>query len=448
MEYTCEGGDMSNSSKNLCPCDKPQWNRSKFTETMQTKFHLLCGNAWNISFSHIMMYTGFLVGAMLFGYLSDRNGRLLSFSSSCLLMALSGSFVSIMPTTTTYTLMRTIEGIGTGGAIITSYVLCIEYIGTKYRELVTALFNIPVNIGHMTLPLISYLLPHCDQFQLAISIPIFFYAFLPWMVMESPRWLLDSGRHNKAIIVMENVAKFNKQPYEDIRDQIEKYLTKRPPGTKTNLKFYQIFRHKTMSLILIYLSIIYFLCGMGYYGVSQLIGKMSGDIHINVAISGALLLPGTISSIFLLKILNRKTMLMFSIFLSGLFMIISVCIPFTYNWIRVIIACICNCFFFISFIVVFLYGVELFPTSVRNSVLGFLSVLSRIGQIVAPLVNTLSENVAGAVFGGFALIGSLFCFLLPETKDTELPSSLEDTKRLTKKVKQGGSIQINSENNT
>lgn len=187
---------------------------------------------------------------------------------------------------------------------------------------------------------------------------------------------------------------------------------------------------------------------MGYYGVSQLIGKMSGDIHINVAISGALLLPGTISSIFLLKILNRKTMLMFSIFLSGLFMIISVCIPFTYNWIRVIIACICNCFFFISFIVVFLYGVELFPTSVRNSVLGFLSVLSRIGQIVAPLVNTLSENVAGAVFGGFALIGSLFCFLLPETKDTELPSSLEDTKRLTKKVKQRGSIQINSENNT
>ncbi|CAG9562900.1 unnamed protein product [Danaus chrysippus] len=112
-----------------------------------------------------------------------------------------------MPTTASYTFMRTIEGIGTGGAIITSYVLCIEFIGTRYREIVTALFNIPVNIGHMTLPLISYLLPHCDQFQLTISIPMFFYVFLPWMVMESPKWLLDSGRHDRAIFVMENVAK-------------------------------------------------------------------------------------------------------------------------------------------------------------------------------------------------------------------------------------------------
>lgn len=170
---------------------------------------------------------------------------------------------------------------------------------------------------------------------------------------------------------------------------------------------------------------------MGYYGVSQFIGKMSGDIHLNVAISGALLLPGTITTIFLLKIFNRRTFLMSTIFLSGLFMLISICIPL--HWVRVGIACICNSFFSMSFVIVFLYSVELFPTSIRNSALGALSVLSRIGQITAPPINALPENEAGGIFGVLALFGTIFCYLLPETKHTELPSTLDDTKVLTRK---------------
>lgn len=181
------------------------------------------------------------------------------------------------------------------------------------------------------------------------------------------------------------------------------------------------------------MSVIYFLCGMGYYGVSQYIGKMSGDIHANVAISGALLLPGTIAAIFLLKLLNRRTFLISTIFLSGVLMIVTICVPFHLNLIRVVIACICNCFFFMSFLICFLFAVELFPTPVRNSVLGFLSVSSRVGQITAPLINALPENASGAVFGVFALSGTVFCYLLPETKDTELPSSLDDTKTLTRR---------------
>jgi hypothetical protein len=181
------------------------------------------------------------------------------------------------------------------------------------------------------------------------------------------------------------------------------------------------------------MSFIYFVCGMGYYGVSQYIGKMSGNIHANVTISGTLLLPGTISAVFLLKILNRRTFLMATNFLSGLFMIAVICIPRDMNLIRVVVACICNCFFFMSFIIVFLYGVELFPTSIRNSVLGFLSVLSRLGQIIAPPINSLPETASGAIFGCMAMLGSILCLPLPETKNTQLPSNLEELKVLHRK---------------
>nr|XP_026491037.1 organic cation transporter protein-like [Vanessa tameamea] len=346
------------------------------------------------------MYVGLLVGALIFGFLSDKYGRLSMFTMSCLILAVSGCLVSTMPSATAYIFMRNIEGIGTGGAMITAYVLCIEYSGLKHREIVTALFHLPINISHMTLPGISYLLRHCDDFQLALSIPVFFYVTLRWLTMESPKWLMDSGRIDEAVTVMEKIAIFNGISSDNIREQIEEYHAQHSTKTRKQIKFWQIFKHKKITMNVFYMSVIYFLCGMGYYGVSQYIGKMSGDIHINVAISGALLVPGTIAAVFLLKLLNRRTFLMITIILS----------------------------------------VELFPTSVRNSVLGFLSVLSRVGQITAPLINSLPENASGAVFGVLGLIGIIFCYLLPETKDTELPSSLDDSKLLTRR---GTSLELN-----
>ncbi|CAH2231223.1 jg21230 [Pararge aegeria aegeria] len=272
---------------------------------------------------------------------------------SCLVLGVSGSLVSAMSTAAAHILIRSIEGIGTGGAIITSYVLCIEYSGVRYREIVTALFHIPLNIGHLTLPGISYLLRHCDEFQLAISIPVFFYVGMRWMVMESPKWLMDNDHIDETVVAMEKFASFTRIPKENIRQQIEEYHAIHSTKSQREIKIWHLFYHKTLISNFIYMSVIYFLCGMGYYGVSQYIGQMS--------------------------------------------------------------------------------GVELFPTSIRNSVLGILSVMSRVGQIVAPLINALPENISGVVFGVLALVGTFFCYLLPETKDIELPSSLDDTKVLSRR---------------
>lgn len=175
------------------------------------------------------------------------------------------------------------------------------------------------------------------------------------------------------------------------------------------------------------MSVNYFVCGLGYYGVSQFISKMSGNIHANFAISGALLIMGTSASVFLLKILSRRTFLISTNVLSGVFMILVVVTPLTLSWLRVLFACLCNTFFFMSFIIIFLYSVELFPTAIRNSTLGVLSVLSRLGQITGPPINVLPQIYAGSIFGVLAIIAAALCYPLLETKGTELPSSLEET---------------------
>lgn len=122
-------------------------------------------------------------------------------------MAVFGSIIIVMPTMASYIFIRILEGIGIGGAIVTGYVLCVEYCGVKQREVVSALFHIPLNIGHMTLAGISYLFRDCDEFQLAISIPLFFFISMKWCLLESPKWLMDSNQIEKAALVMEKVSK-------------------------------------------------------------------------------------------------------------------------------------------------------------------------------------------------------------------------------------------------
>lgn len=218
---------------------------------------------------------------------------------------------------------------------------------------------------------------------------------------------------------------------------MEEYQARHSTVTKKKMQFWHIFQHKQLTINFLCMSAIYFICGMGYYGVSQYIGLMSGDIHTNVAISGATLIPGTLAAAFLLQVLSRRTFLMVTSFASGVFMLIVILIPSNLPWVRVIVACICNCAFFISFIIVFLYGVELFPTAVRNSVLGVLAVMARAGQIAAPPINHLSETASGSIFGGLAILGGVLCIPLPETKNTELPSSLMESKALPRKTRHG-----------
>lgn len=129
------------------------------------------------------------------------------FCVSCLILATFGCLVTVMPNIEAFITMRCLEGFGLGGTIVTSYVLVVEWCGPKHREVITAIYHIPINIGHISLAGVSYLLRHCDEFQLAISVPIFLFVFLYWICQESPKWLIDNQEVDKTVKVMGNIAR-------------------------------------------------------------------------------------------------------------------------------------------------------------------------------------------------------------------------------------------------
>ncbi|KFO05759.1 Solute carrier family 22 member 13, partial [Balearica regulorum gibbericeps] len=72
-----------------------------------------------------------------------------------------------------------------------------------------------------------------------------------------------------------------------------------------------------------------------------------------------------------------------------------------------------------SFSTSYVYSAELFPTVVRPPGVGLCSMSARVAGIIAPLIRLLGATPV-AFFGGAPVVGGLLCFLLPETRGTDL----------------------------
>ena len=106
-----------------------------------------------------------------------------------------------------FTALRFILAVAIGGIMVTSFVLIMEIIGTKYRDTIGIIYQIPFNIGYLTLPLFGYYIRSWNTFQLAISVPSILLLSYYFLLPESPRWLLTVGRTDDAVHILEVIAK-------------------------------------------------------------------------------------------------------------------------------------------------------------------------------------------------------------------------------------------------
>lgn len=166
-----------------------------------------------------------------------------------------------------------------------------ELIGVKWRELVSVLYQVPFNLGHLTLPLFAYYIRDWQHLQFALSIPSVILISYYWLIPESPRWLFAVGRVDESVKVLEKAAKCNKLPIEDIRRNLEAIH-----GAKTTQRaegnFLDLFRTRNMLVKTICMDFNWFACGICFFGISQYVGQSGGNIFGNVALSAVFELPG------------------------------------------------------------------------------------------------------------------------------------------------------------
>lgn len=119
----------------------------------------------------------------------------------------TGVAAAYAPDYWTFTCLRFLVGMSVAGTMVTGFVIIMEFVGTQYRDVISAVYQLPFNIGHMMLPMFAYFFRDYSDFQLAISAPVVILLIYFFLVPETPRWLIAMKRTDEAITLLERVAK-------------------------------------------------------------------------------------------------------------------------------------------------------------------------------------------------------------------------------------------------
>lgn len=174
------------------------------------------------------------------------------------------------------------------------------------------------------MPLISYYFRNWRQFQIIISVPSLFLISYYWLLPESPRWQLAVGNKEAAIATLKKAAKCNKLPTEKIETDVSLYLETKDQTQKEVHKgnMMDLFRTPVMRMYTIVIGFNWLVCGLCFFGVSQFIGQLGGNIFVNVAISAIIQVPSTLFACYATKAWGRKKTLLVANALAGVSLLI------------------------------------------------------------------------------------------------------------------------------
>src|SRR5512132_3081080 len=159
---------------------------------------------WKLSATEVGMilsagYVGQLFGAVIFGSMAEKYGRLkilfVSMDVACLFAWSGGSMI----------VFRFLQGVGTGGEVPVASAYINEFIGAEKRGRFFLLYEVIFPIGLMFAGMAGYFLVPIYGWQAMFIvglIPSVLTIPLRWFMPESPRWLASKGRVAEANAVV------------------------------------------------------------------------------------------------------------------------------------------------------------------------------------------------------------------------------------------------------
>ncbi|XP_022815571.1 organic cation transporter protein-like isoform X2 [Spodoptera litura] len=411
-------------------CGKYEYDTSPFDNTIVSEWDLICERRWLASFNQTVLQVGILIGSTIFGFLSDRYGRKKSFLVAISTLIIFGLAMPFSPNYLVFTILRFLTGLATSGTMVVSFVMVMEAVGPRYREVTGCLFQIPFIIGHMTIPLFAYYFRSWNTYLLALGIPPLIYLGYFFVLHESPRWLVSVGRVKEATDIVTRACILNDRPtakVEETLTQMSKEIAAKADEPKPN--YLDLFK-KFLLLKTVCCCIMWVITGIIFFGFNQYISQTSPDPFISVALAGAIQVPSNLLSIWLIKKFGRRLTASISFIMQGVFILILYFVPkiFAVTLIIGTLGVSCSA---IAASTIYIYTSELYPTVLRNMGMGACSTAMRIGSMAAPFISNTSTTIPWlptAIFGTTPVLAGLVALLLPETKGRSLPDSIEDVR--------------------
>lgn len=335
-----------------------------------------------------------------------------------------------------YTVCRFLMACGTRGINETGYVLALELVSNSKRSHIGIGFEYWFAIGQLILVLVAYFVR--DWRYLALIMAFLTAPFLSYALIlpESPRWLISNNKIQDAHKIMKRIAKVNKREFHEEKwQQFANNSLKNEQQKETFVTLVKSLIKYPMQLVLLFTMFFNWLVNnFVFYGVGLKSVDLGVNPYVSFSISAAVEILAFTTILLIIDRFGRKKPYFVFLMIAGVSCISN---AFTTNvYAGFVFAMIGKYAVSASYAVLRLYSNEIFPTSIRNSCIGACSMISRMGVIIAPVINSLGETgwkpLPFLIFGIFSLLASLSTILLPETMNRKLPENIEDAHKLNK----------------
>lgn len=115
----------------------------------------------------------------------------------------------VSPDYTTFVVFVFINALGTAGVYPLAFIIGIELVGKKKREITGIVLNYFYAIGEALVALVAWMVKDWILLQLIVSAPPFLFIIYYWFVPESVRWLIAREESSKAKKIVCRAAKVN-----------------------------------------------------------------------------------------------------------------------------------------------------------------------------------------------------------------------------------------------
>uniref|UniRef100_A0A8D3EBT1 Solute carrier family 22 member 6 n=1 Tax=Scophthalmus maximus TaxID=52904 RepID=A0A8D3EBT1_SCOMX len=402
------------------------FDHSEFRATTVTEWDLVCSLRPLKQMIQTIYMGGVLTGAIIYGSLSDKYGRRSVLIWSYLQLAVLGCSAALSPSYTAYCIFRFLGGMAVSGVILNGVSLKVEWIPTKARTIVGTLTSFFFTFGQMILAGLACWLRDWRKLQVVVCAPYFLFFAYSWWFSESARWLVLKRRSEDALKSLKRVARINGKP-----EVADKLTLEEMESSHSTFTAYDLFKTRGMRRISICLMAVWFSTSFAYYGLAMDLQKFGVNIYLMQIIFGAVDFPAKLLALGMLSYLGRRVSQAACLFLSALIIFANIFVPTDMQTVRTTLACLGKGLTSASFTTAYLFSGELYPTVIRQTGMGFVSTMARIGSMAAPAVLILDEvlpALPSVVYGGAAVLAGCFACFLPETLNIPLPDTIEDQK--------------------
>ncbi|XP_030638310.1 solute carrier family 22 member 6 [Chanos chanos] len=408
------------------------YNTTEMASTIITEWDLVCDLRSLKQMSQTVYMGGVLVGAIVFGGLSDRFGRRFLLLISNLMMAVGGTCTAFSNTFSLFCLFRFVCGMALSGLVLNSFSLIVEWIPTRVRTVVGTGTGYCYTTGQLILAAIAYFIRDWRWLTLAVSLPFYVSFLYSWWFLESARWLVLNKKSEQAVKNLRTVARINGRQAEGDKidvEMLQESMKKEMACSQGTYSVVDLLRTRTMRTITVCLSAVWFSTSFAYYGLSMDLQKFGVNIYLIQVIFGAVDIPAKIVVTISMSLIGRRPSQCAALILAGVTILINLLVPYGLQTLRTSLAVIGKGCLAASFNCCYLYSGELYPTVVRQNGMGWVSMMARLGAMVAPLVLLLGEEVSwlpGLIYGGAPILSGFFAYFLPETLAAPLPDTIQD----------------------